>query len=137
MTSETMNRDRRSAMLAAVIGTVLASYAGSAAAIEFEFENGGKLNWNTTVSVGSSWRAEEPSEQLSALYYAECSAALTTEQFARGIRRVIAHHRFPTWPAAVEIIEAGNPQPSVEVRAATAWQELIKLAYGLATTTGR
>jgi len=64
MTSETMNRDRRSAMLAAVIGTVLASYAGSAAAIEFEFENGGKLNWNTTVSVGASWRAEDPSEQL-------------------------------------------------------------------------
>ena len=32
MTSETMIRDRRSAMLAAVIGTVLASYAGSAAA---------------------------------------------------------------------------------------------------------
>jgi len=59
-----MNPDRRSAMLAAVIGTVLASYAGSAAAIEFEFENGGKLNWNTTVSVGASWRAEDPSEQL-------------------------------------------------------------------------
>ncbi len=64
MTSETMNRDRRSAKLAAVIGTVLATYAGSAAAIEFEFDNGGKLNWNTTVSVGSSWRAEDPSREL-------------------------------------------------------------------------
>jgi len=64
MTRETMNRDRRSTKLAAVIGTVLASYAGSAAAIEFEFENGGKLNWNTTVSMGASWRAEDPSEQL-------------------------------------------------------------------------
>ena len=40
MTSETMVRDRRSTTLAAVIGTVLASYAGSAAAIEFEFDNG-------------------------------------------------------------------------------------------------
>jgi hypothetical protein len=59
-----MNRDRRSAKLAAVIGTVLATYAGSAAAIEFEFENGGKLNWNTTISVGSSWRAEDPSREL-------------------------------------------------------------------------
>ena len=59
-----MNPDRRSAQLAAVIGTVLACYAGSATAIEFEFENGGKLNWNTTVSVGASWRAEHPSEQL-------------------------------------------------------------------------
>ena len=49
MTSATMNPDRRSAQLAAVIGTVLACYAGSATAIEFEFENGGKLNWNTTV----------------------------------------------------------------------------------------
>jgi diadenosine tetraphosphatase ApaH/serine/threonine PP2A family protein phosphatase len=59
-----MNPDRRSAQLAAVIGAVLACYAGSATAIEFEFENGGKLNWNTTVSVGASWRAEHPSEQL-------------------------------------------------------------------------
>ena len=64
MTSEMTNRDRRSAQLAAVIGTVLATYAGSAAALEFEFENGGKLNWNTTVSVGASWRAEDPSERL-------------------------------------------------------------------------
>jgi hypothetical protein len=64
MTSETMIRDRRSAQLAAVIGAVLATYAGSAAALEFEFENGGKLNWNTTVSVGASWRAEDPSERL-------------------------------------------------------------------------
>ena len=61
MTSETMNRDRRSALLAAAIGTMLATYAGSAAAVEFEFENGGKLNWNTTVSAGASWRAEDPS----------------------------------------------------------------------------
>jgi hypothetical protein len=64
MTSETMIRDRRSAQLAAVIGVVLAGYAGSATALEFEFENGGKLNWNTTVSVGASWRAEDPSERL-------------------------------------------------------------------------
>jgi hypothetical protein len=64
MTSETMIRDRRSSQLAAVIGAVLATYAGSAAALEFEFENGGKLNWNTTVSVGASWRAEDPSERL-------------------------------------------------------------------------
>ena len=35
-----------------------------ATAIEFEFENGGKLNWNTTVSVGASWRAEDPSREL-------------------------------------------------------------------------
>ena len=33
-----MNPDRRSAQLAAVIGTVLACYASSATAIEFEFE---------------------------------------------------------------------------------------------------
>src|SRR5574338_671532 len=62
MTKETLNR--RSTVLAAVIGTVLASYAGSAAAIDFEFENGGRLNWNTTLSVGSSWRAEDPSRWL-------------------------------------------------------------------------
>jgi Protein of unknown function (DUF1302) len=62
MTIETTNR--RSTRLAAVIGTVLATCAGSAQALEFEFENGGRLNWNTTLSVGSSWRAEDPSRWL-------------------------------------------------------------------------
>ena len=60
MTSEAKNRDRRNTVLAAVIGTVLACYAGSAAAIEFEFDNGAKVNWNTTLSFGASWRAERP-----------------------------------------------------------------------------
>ena len=62
MTSERMNG--RSTVLAAVIGTVLASYSGGAAAIDFEFGDGGRLNWNTTVSVGSSWRADDPSRWL-------------------------------------------------------------------------
>jgi Protein of unknown function (DUF1302) len=64
MTSEMMNRDRRSATLAAVIGTVLASYAGSAAALEFEFDNGARVNWNTTISAGASFRANDPSRLL-------------------------------------------------------------------------
>ncbi|HEX9207762.1 MAG TPA: DUF1302 domain-containing protein [Steroidobacteraceae bacterium] len=59
-----MNRDRRSVVLAAVIGSVLAGYAGSAAALEFEFDNGGRLNWNTTISAGANWRAEDPSRRL-------------------------------------------------------------------------
>ncbi len=64
MTIESMNRDRRSTVLAAVIGTVLASYAGGAVALEFEFENGSTLNWNTTLSIGASIRAEDPSRWL-------------------------------------------------------------------------
>jgi hypothetical protein len=64
MTIETTNRARRNAMLAALIGTVLASYAGSVAALDFEFDNGTRINWNTTVSVGGSWRAEDPNRRL-------------------------------------------------------------------------
>jgi hypothetical protein len=64
MTIETKNRDRRSAVLAAMVGTVLATYAGGAAALEFEFENGGRLNWNTTISAGASVRAQDPSRLL-------------------------------------------------------------------------
>jgi hypothetical protein len=64
MTSEAKIRDRRYTVLAAVIGTVLAGYAGSAAALEFEFDNGGRLNWNTTFSVGASWRAGDPNRLL-------------------------------------------------------------------------
>ncbi len=59
-----MIRDRRSTVLAAVIGTVLAGVAGSASALEWEFDNGGRLNWNTTLSMGSSWRASDPNRLL-------------------------------------------------------------------------
>jgi hypothetical protein len=64
MTSESMVQGRRNTVLAAVIGTVLASYAGGAAALEFEFDNGVRVNWNTTLSVGASWRAEDQSRLL-------------------------------------------------------------------------
>jgi len=64
MTSESMVLGRRNTVLATVIGTVLASYAGSASALEFEFDNGARVNWNTTVSVGSSWRLDDPSRRL-------------------------------------------------------------------------
>ena len=64
MTSQSLNPGRRRTVLGVVIGTVLASYAGVAGALEFEMENGARVSWNTTVSVGSSWRAEEPSPEL-------------------------------------------------------------------------
>jgi hypothetical protein len=55
---------RGSARLAATCAAVLAGCAGTANAVEHEFDNGVRLNWNTTLSVGSSWRAEEPSREL-------------------------------------------------------------------------
>jgi hypothetical protein len=55
---------RNSTVLATVIGTVLAGYAGGASALEFEFDNGVRVNWNTTLSVGASWRAEDQSRLL-------------------------------------------------------------------------
>jgi hypothetical protein len=64
MTSESMVQGRCSAVLATVVGAVLASYAGGAQALEFEFENGARLNWNTTLSVGASWRSENPHPYL-------------------------------------------------------------------------
>ena len=64
MTSEFKDQDRRNTVLATVIGAVLASYAGGAAAVEFEFDNGAKVNWNTTLSAGSSWRSENASKAL-------------------------------------------------------------------------
>ena len=64
MMSESMVQGRRNTVLAAVIGSVLAGYAGSAAALQFEFENGTTVNWNTTLSVGANWRAEDPNRKL-------------------------------------------------------------------------
>jgi hypothetical protein len=64
MTSESMVQVRRNTQLAVVIGAVLASYAGGAQALEFEFDDGARVNWNTTLSAGASWRNEEPSRLL-------------------------------------------------------------------------
>jgi hypothetical protein len=64
MSTESKALGRRSTVLASVIGSVLASYAGGALALEWEFDNGTRLNWNTTLSVGSSWRADDPSRAL-------------------------------------------------------------------------
>jgi hypothetical protein len=72
MMSESMVRGRRNTVLAAVIGSVLAGYAGSAAALQFEFENGTTVNWNTTLSVGANWRAEDPNRNL----YSRADASL-------------------------------------------------------------
>ena len=64
MTNVCMVQGRRNTLLAGVIGSVLAAYAGGASALEFEFDNGVRINWNTTLSVGSSWRAENPHPYL-------------------------------------------------------------------------
>ena len=64
MTSQTLNPGRRGTVLGTVIGAVLASFASGTSALEFETETGTRVIWNTAISVGSSWRAEEPSPEL-------------------------------------------------------------------------
>jgi hypothetical protein len=64
MTSQSLNPGRRGTVLGTVIGTVLASFSSGTSALEFETETGTRVIWNTAVSVGSSWRAEEPSPEL-------------------------------------------------------------------------
>ena len=64
MTSESIGLGRRSALLAGVVGAVLASYAGGVAALDWEYDDGSRLAWNTTLSVGSSWRSEAPNKRL-------------------------------------------------------------------------
>ena len=64
MTSQSLNPGRRGTVLGTVIGTVLASFSGGTSALEFETETGTRVIWNTAISVGSSWRAEEPSPEL-------------------------------------------------------------------------
>jgi Protein of unknown function (DUF1302) len=64
MTSQSLKPGRRNTVLGIVIGTVLASYAGGAGALEFETDGGTRIIWNTTLSVGSSWRDQEPDPEL-------------------------------------------------------------------------
>ncbi|WP_096704702.1 DUF1302 domain-containing protein [Magnetospirillum sp. 15-1] len=49
--------------LAAVAAMVSASLGGAARAEQFEYE-GWQGNWNTTVSLGSTWRAQDPNPKL-------------------------------------------------------------------------
>ena len=55
---------RRSQRLTAAIGVVLAGYAGVAGAAQWRLDNGTQLIWNTTLSVGTNWRAQGPSNEL-------------------------------------------------------------------------
>ncbi len=64
MKSQSTNPGRRNTVLATVVGAVLASYAGGAAALDWELDNGASINWNTTLSAGSSWRASDPNRLL-------------------------------------------------------------------------
>src|SRR4026208_2643882 len=64
MTSQSLNPGRRGTVLGTVIGAVLSSFSSGTSALEFETETGTRVIWNTSISVGSSWRAEEPSPEL-------------------------------------------------------------------------
>jgi hypothetical protein len=50
--------------LALAVGVVLAGCATSAGAAQWRYDNGVQLIWNTTVSVGANWRANDPSREL-------------------------------------------------------------------------
>ena len=47
-----------------LVALVAAALSQSAHAITFDFDNGDKLIWTTTVSAGTSWRAENPDPRL-------------------------------------------------------------------------
>jgi len=55
---------RSSRRLALAVGVALAGCATSAGAVQWRYDNGAQLIWNTTVSVGANWRAGNPSNEL-------------------------------------------------------------------------
>jgi hypothetical protein len=58
------NFARHSRRLALAVGTILAGYAGAAGAMNWRFDNGTQLVWNTSISLGASWRAQGPDRDL-------------------------------------------------------------------------
>jgi len=58
------NTVRRSRRLAVAVGAALAGYASLAGATQWRFDNGSQVIWNTSISVGASWRARNPSNEL-------------------------------------------------------------------------
>ena len=58
------NSVRRSQHLAVAVGVALAGYASVAGAAQWRFDDGSQVIWNTSILVGASWRAQNPSNEL-------------------------------------------------------------------------
>jgi hypothetical protein len=50
----------RRTLLSTAVAAVLACYSGSAAAVQWRFDNGSQLIWNTSITVGASWSDFQP-----------------------------------------------------------------------------
>jgi len=46
------------------VGVISAGYSGIAGAVQWRFDDGVRLTWNTTISAGAEWRAQSPSNEL-------------------------------------------------------------------------
>lgn len=55
---------RTSRRLALAVSAVFAGHAGIAGAANWRFDNGTQLIWNTSISLGANWRAQDPHRDL-------------------------------------------------------------------------
>jgi hypothetical protein len=62
--SPSVVRARRSTALATVVAAMLAGHAAPSLALDWQFDNGAAIYWNTTLSAGASWRAQGPDRDL-------------------------------------------------------------------------
>jgi hypothetical protein len=58
------NFARHTHRLAGVIGACSLCFVGGASAEQWRFDDGTQIIWNTSISVGASWRAQNPSNEL-------------------------------------------------------------------------
>lgn len=62
------------------------------------------------------------------MYLDVLSEALTTEEFLAGARIVFRTHRFNTWPAPEQFVEAVKPQSAPELAAAEIFERVLAIA---------
>jgi hypothetical protein len=55
---------RRSIAVSVAVAAVLACHAGPVGAEQWRLENGTQVTWDTSITVGATWRANDPSNQL-------------------------------------------------------------------------
>ncbi len=112
------------------LGAALAALSGSAAAVDFDLDNGTRVIWNTTVSLGLSKRAKGPANTLIGPHSDAGTAGLGTDASDDGDLNYRKGETFSTILKAVSDVEIKHGDMGGLVRA-KAWYDWTLLGRGV------
>lgn len=112
------------------LGTALAALSGSAAAVDFELDDGTRVIWNTTVSLGMSKRTKGPADTLIGPHSDANTAGLGSDVTDDGNLNYRKGDTFSTILKAVSDVEIKRDNVGGLVRA-KAWYDWTLLDRGV------